>query len=166
MDGSGRVDSSQRRLRLSYACVGGDSTLADKTVLGGDRLVVRLRGADRPRGAGHEEPLEGLAELPAHDAVDEEVEWIGQDDEEVDVHGRHLEGHDERRHLERVADHVERDDDAERELDDEEDGDDDDQHEGGAVAVLQPPTLRLAILHEQLASSRLRRPHDDDEDRV
>ena len=114
----------------------------------------------------YEQPLKRLPELPAHDAVDKEVERIGEHDEEVDVHGRHLEAVRQHLRLERVVDHVQDEDDRQGELDDEEDGDDDDQHECGTVTIRQAATFSLAVQQQELAASRLRRAHHVDEDGV
>ena len=95
--------------------------------------------------AGYEQPLERLPELAAHHAVDEEVQWIRQHDEEVDLHGRSLEAFGQHARLERVVDHVQNEDDRQGELDDQKHGDDDDQHERSTVTVLQAATLGLAV---------------------
>ena len=108
----------------------------------------------------NEQSAERLAELPAHGAVDEEVEEIAEEDAQV-----HDAGGDRRRtgvenlQLEDVADDQRHEDDGHRELDEQKDADDDDQHQSRRVALGKSAELGASMVAQQSLATSLGRTH-------
>lgn len=111
-------------------------------VVGGLLLARQLARCERGcrNNSSYKYLLKCFAEGFAHAAVNGEIEWIGDDDEEVGAHYDHVQCVvADQLQLEHVLGHVHGRGDGQGDFDYQEDGDHHDQHERGRVGVASIP---------------------------